>query len=210
MVQGCIVTKLRILSVSTFLILAFCLAHGQEYTDVVFRVLPNQDVRINDLRPLVSPSIDNAAVLQTALETVLNDGAKCCGKGSRFENVVLAEPRSLKDLNTALQDGHFWSDHTPKVHVNYLGQCPIEPGVIIAALLEHHASILEWKSHFYVVYGVIFDEAVHYSGRRQFEVHKFLLLDPRFSDSRKEVVFNRDADDWGEIQGVLTLTVDPN
>lgn len=202
--------KLHVLSVSVFLILAFCLAHGQGYTDVVSRVLPNQEVRINDLPSLVAPSTDNSAVLTTALETVLNDKAMCCGKGSRFENVTLAEPRSLKDLSTALQDGHFWSDHSLKIHVNYLGQSPIEAGVVIAALLERHAAIIEWKSHFYVVYGVIFDEAVHYSGRREFEIHKFLLLDPRLSDSRKEVVFNRDTDDWGKVQGVLTLTVDPN
>jgi hypothetical protein len=34
-------------------------------------------------------------------------------------------------------------------------------------------------------------------------IKKFLLWDTRFSDSRREVVFNRDTDDLGKVEGFL-------
>jgi hypothetical protein len=40
-------------------------------------------------------------------------------------------------------------------------------------------------------------------------VTKFLLLDTRYSDSRRELVFDRDKDDWSKVQGVLWLTSVP-
>jgi hypothetical protein len=47
------------------------------------------------------------------------------------------------------------------------------------------------------------------SGARQYSIAKFLLLDPRFSDQRRDAVFNRETDDLGKVQGLLTLTVVP-
>jgi hypothetical protein len=38
-------------------------------------------------------------------------------------------------------------------------------------------------------------------------IHKLFLLDTRYSDSRREVTFNRDTDDWARVEGVLLLTV---
>jgi hypothetical protein len=40
-------------------------------------------------------------------------------------------------------------------------------------------------------------------------VHKILLLDPRFSDERRTVSFDRLTDDWGKVQGLLMLTASP-
>jgi hypothetical protein len=80
--------------------------------------------------------------------------------------------------------------------------------LILAALLNRHAAVIEWKSRFYVVYGAIFGETLHYSGRREYAIHKFLLLDPRFSGDRSQAEFNRDSDDWGSVQGLMTLTVE--
>ncbi len=36
-------------------------------------------------------------------------------------------------------------------------------------------------------------------------IHKILLLDTRYSDLRGEVVFNRDTNDLGKVQGMLLL-----
>jgi hypothetical protein len=57
------------------------------------------------------------------------------------------------------------------------------------------------------MYGAIFDEILYTDGRRQLAVHRLSLLDPRFSDQRRETEFNRDADDWGKVQGLLTLAI---
>jgi hypothetical protein len=40
-------------------------------------------------------------------------------------------------------------------------------------------------------------------------IHKLLLLDTRYSGSRREVPFNRETDDWSKVQGMLRLAVTP-
>jgi hypothetical protein len=40
-------------------------------------------------------------------------------------------------------------------------------------------------------------------------IHKFLLWDTRYSDSRREVVFNRETDDLGKVDGFLFVDVKP-
>jgi len=40
-------------------------------------------------------------------------------------------------------------------------------------------------------------------------IRKFLLLDTRYSDSRREVVFTRGVDDAGKVQGLLFLQSKP-
>ena len=147
-------------------------------------------------------------MLATALETVLHDKAVCCGKDSALEDAVLSEPLSLKELSTKLQGRHLLSDgRRIVVSAEYDPQSSINSGLIIGALLDQHAPLIEWKSHLYVLYGAIFNETRYYSGMRQYAIHKLLLLDPRFSDQRRETEFNRETDDLGKVQGLLTLAV---
>jgi hypothetical protein len=201
------VAKLHVLSVSAFLIFVSCLANGQDPNGAsVF--LPNQEVRVTHLPSLMAPSTNTSAVLATALETILHDKAVCCGKDSALEDAVLSDPQSLKDLSAKLQGRHLLSDGRPiVVNAEYVPQSSISPGLMISALLDQHASLIEWNSHLYVLYGAIFNETRYYSGPRYFAVHKLLLLDPRFSDQRRETEFNRETDDWGKVQGLLTLVV---
>jgi hypothetical protein len=203
---------LPVRSVTAFLIFVYgacTLATAQaDLTDPVSWVHYKQEIRLADLPSLTAPSDDPSVVLQTVLETIVHDKTLCCAKDSAFEDAVLSRPRSLKDLSAALQGGRFWSDHPQALHAGYAAPGAIDPGFILAALLDHHAAVIEWKSRFYIVYGAIFDETLHYSGRREYAIHKFLLLDPRFSGDRSQAEFNRDSDDWGTVQGLMTLTVE--
>ncbi len=204
--------RLRVLAVSALLISVSCLANGQddEPTDPIVWFHTNQEVRIANLPSLTAASTDSSAVLATELETVLQDQAVCCGKYSALGDAVLSEPRSLKELSAKLQGRHLLSDGLPiGVSAEYVPQDAIFiPALIVGALRDKHACLVEWKSHFYVLYGAIVNETAYYSGRRQYVILKLLLLDPRFSDQRREVVFNRETDDWGkEVQGLLALTV---
>ena len=54
-----------------------------------------------------------------------------------------------------------------------------------------------------MLYGAIYDQAVYSDGSITYVIRKLLLLDTRFSDSRREVTFNRDTDDLSKVQGVL-------
>ena len=180
-------------------------AFAQEESSYVFH--PNQEVRVTGLPSLTAPSTEASAVLATGLATILHDKAVCCGKDSALGDTVLAAPLSLKGLSASLQGRHVLSDgRSVMVSAEYVPQSSITPDLMISALLDQHALLIEWKSHFYVLYAAIFDETVYSSGQRQFVVHKLLLLDPRFSDQRRETEFRRESDDWAKVQGLLTLT----
>lgn len=204
----------RVFSVSalSIFILAFAsrLACGQENRNTVF--LANQEVRVTNLPSLTAPSRHRSAVLATALETILHDKAVCCDKDSALEDSVLyatlTDPVSLKELSTKLQGRHLLSDgRAIVVTAEYVPQSSIGPGLIVASLRDQHALLLEWKSHLYVLYGAAFDETRDLgSGERDYAIRKLFLLDPRFSDQRRDVEFNRETDDWGGVQGLLTVS----
>jgi hypothetical protein len=206
------VTTFRVLSVSAlsiFFALASCLANAQENRNSVF--LANQEVRVANLPSLTAPSTHRSAVLATALEIILNDKAVCCGKDSALQDAVsyatLTDPVSLKELSAKLQGKHPLNDGGAIVATSeYVPQSSISPGLIVATLRDQHALLIEWKSHLYVLYGATFDENRDLgSGERDYAIHKLLLLDPRFSDQRRETEFNRETDDLSAVQGLLTL-----
>jgi len=205
------VAKFRLLCffVLCVITLASTTARGQEGSSSVF--LPNQEIRVANLPSLTAPSAHRSAVFATALETVLHDKAVCCGKDSALEDVALyatlSAPLSLKELSTKLQGRHLLSDGQPvMVSADYIPHDSINPSLIVNTLREQHAPLIEWKSHLYVLYGALFDETRDSSsGVRAYAIHKLLLLDLRFSDQRREAVFDRETDDWGQMQGLLMV-----
>jgi hypothetical protein len=167
----------------------------------------NQEVRV--ALP-ASTATGASAVLATELEAVLQNDAVCCGKNSALEDAALSHPTSLKELSDKVQGSHVLSDgRTIMVNADYVLQSSITPDLMIGALKGQRALLVEWKSHIYVLYGAIFDETIYSSGQRQYAIRKLLLLDPRFSDKRREAVFKRETDDWEDVQGLLTLSVAP-
>ena len=210
----CIAAKLRFFSVSSSLILVFCLAvpglAQDQVQDTCYLFSPNAEARVTNLPSLTAPSKDPSAVTATAVEIVLRDQTLCCGKDSALGDTVLSDPRTLKELSTKLQGRHLLSDGRPiMVNAEYAPEISINSGSIVGALKDQRASLFEWKSHVYVLYGAIFGETRCQSGARQYSIVKLLLLDPRFSDQRREAVFNRATDDLGKVQGLLSLSVVP-
>jgi len=200
--------KLHVGFFTAFLVFVCGMAAAQaDRTDPVSWVHYNQEIRVADLPLLTAPSADPSTVLATALKTIVQCKNLCRPRDSALEEAALTGPQSLRDLSAALQGGHFWSDHPQAIRAGYAAQGAIDPGFILTALLDHNPAMIEWKSHFYIVYGAIYDETLHYSGRREYAIHKFLLLDPRFSGDQRQAEFNRDTDDWGSVQGLMTLTM---
>jgi len=80
-------------------------------------------------------------------------------------------------------------------------------------MTNQHAPLMEWNSHVYVVHGLVYLWIANYSpdtgASPTTVIHKFLLWDTRYSDSRREVVFNRDTDDPNTIQGLLFVDAKP-
>jgi hypothetical protein len=210
--------QLRVLFCSLFLCFIFCLTltsttEAQEGSNTVF--LPNQEVVVAGLPPLVAPSTDRSAGLAAALEIVLHNKAVCCGKDSALEDVALyatlTGSASLKELSAKLQGRHLLSDGRPiQVSAEYVPQSSVSAGLIVGSLRDQHAILIEWKSNVYVLYGTIFDGTRDTgSGVEVYAIHKLLLLDPRFSDRRRVTEFDRDTDDWEKVGGFSIVKVVP-
>ena len=182
-----------------------CLAYGQTY-------FPNKEIRLTDVPWLTAKSRDLSDVLATSVEIIFRDKEVCCGKNSALEDdVQRADPKSLKDVSAKLQGRHLLSDGRPiMVTAEYVPAAEVNPGLVIGALQRKRALLMEWNSHLYVVYGVISDEILDSkTGASIDSIRKFLLLDTRFSDERREVSFTRETDDWGKVQGLLMLKAAP-
>jgi hypothetical protein len=181
-----------------------CFASAQTY-------YPNTEVRIRDLPSLTAKSKDASDVLAASIEIILRDKDVCCGKNSALEDdVQRADPKSLKDVARRLQGRHLLSDGRPiMITAGYVPATSLVAGTFIGTLNDKQPLLMEWNSHLYVVYGVIYSTAYSPEGGRSDSILKIFLVNPRYSDQRREVVFDRQTDDWGKVQGLLTLKAAP-
>lgn len=166
----------------------------------------DREVRILDLPSLTAPSTQASDVLATSLQIVFNNPEICCGTNSTLEqNVQASDPRSLKDIADKLQGRHFLSDgRAITVATEYLAPTQVTADHLIYMLRGKRLPLMMWNSHLYVVEGVTY-VAAPFHGRMSYFVHKFLLLDTRFSDSRREVIFNRVTEEGAQVEGLLFL-----
>jgi len=185
----------------------FCLALGCGALGQV--AYPNLEVHISDLPALKARTKDPAGVLRASLETILRDRDVCCGNDSALEDSLeRVDPASLKDLAAKLQGRHLLSDGRPiMVTAAYLAPDAIGADALINALQGKQALLMEWDSHLYLCYGVTYRRDYDANGSLLDTILTFLLLDTRYSDSGREVVFNRATDDWSKVQGMLRVSV---
>jgi len=191
--------------VATYLF--FCsLAYGQ---------ILNQDeeMQVHNLPALLARSHDPSDILLTSLDTAFHDREICCGKNSALEeSVQAADPKSLKDVASKLDGRHLLSDGRPiKVTAQYMALDAVNSGRLIRMILDQHALLMLWNSNLYVVHGIVYRWTASGVDPRSGStvtmtvIHKFLLWDVRYSDSRREVVFDRETDDASKIQGLLLV-----
>ena len=202
-------TRLHASLFFAFLVLASNSAYGQDFpSGTVLWFHPNQELRITGLPLLSASSTDSSAVLAAALETILRDKTVCCGKNSALGDAVLSDPSSLKELSAKLQGKHFLSEGGPiVVNAEVVQMGGDNSGLIITALQDQNPLLMEWNSNLYVLYGAVFNETRYSNGTSQYTILRLRLLDPRFSDKRREAEFDRGVDDWGRVKGLMTLSV---
>lgn len=192
------------------LVLAGCLAVDSRAEAQVFNT--DLDVRVTGLPRLMARSHDLSNVLPTSIDTILHDRSLCCGKDSALgDSVGAADPQSLQDIASKLQGRHLLSDGRPiTVTTEYWPTNAINAGNVIASLTNNHALLMMWNSHLYVVYGAVY-QWLMFGGEEgatpQTTIHKFLLIDTRYSDFRRRVVFDRATDDLSRVQGMLYIAI---
>lgn len=85
---------------------------------------------------------------------------------------------------------------------------PLTPDPFIAAFRANDALLLIWKGKPYVWYGVVYDEYIHPTGNRMFEIMELKLLDPLAKSKDKQLVsFIKGKDDANQIDGVMWVRV---
>lgn len=180
-----------------------CFAQGQTYPSI-------QEVRVSGLPALMARTHDPSDVLLTSLDTIIRDRNVCCGKDSALEDdAAAADPSYLNDVARKVQGRHLLSDgRAIMITAEYFEPAAINSGMLLATLRDKHALLFEWNSRLYVCYGVTYQKDYDSeSGAERDTIHKFLLLDTRYSGSRRKVVFNRGSDDWSDVQGMLRVAV---
>ena len=184
---------------------AACCASAQTY------YYPNQEVRISDLPSVIAKSRHAADVLTASAETVFRDKEVCCGKNSALEDrIQMADPKSLKDIGDKVRGRQLLSDGRPiLVEADYVPAASVNASLLISDFREKQPLLMVWDSHLFVAYGVAYEETSDGSGNVTEAIHKLFLLDTRFPDSRREVVFDCLTDDWDKVQGVLLLKSTP-
>jgi len=196
--------KLAMFAVASSLT-AGCFAQVQTYPSI-------QEVRVSGLPSLMARTAEPADVMLTSLDTIIHDRGVCCGKDSALEDsAAKADPSSLKDIAAKLRGRQLLSDGRPiTITAEFIEPTAINGGMLVATLREKHALLFQWNSHLYVCYGVIYLRDVDYgTGVEVDTIQKILLLDTRYSDSRRETVFDRATDDASKVQGMLWVTVAP-
>ena len=77
---------------------------------------------------------------------------------------------------------------------------------VVSAITNQHPILMQWNSHLYVVYGVDYMRTENLSaGAVGVVIRKFLLRDTRYSDERRNVVFDRETEDATKVQGLMFL-----
>lgn len=175
----------------------------------------DQQIEVAGLPSIVSSSGHSSDVLRTSMETIAHDSEVCCGKDSALEDSLeRADSKSLQDVASKLDGRHLLSDGRPiTVKAVFFPPEQANAPYLVKAFTEQYPLLMQWNSHIYVVHGLVYfwmasrGDPNTGGGSSQVVVHKFLLWDTRYSDSRREVVFNRDTDDLSKVQGFLFVEV---
>jgi hypothetical protein len=171
----------------------------------------DQEVRVPGLPSLMARTHDPSDILLTSLDTILHDRDICCGKDSALvDSAEAADPNSLKDIAGKLGGRHLLGDGRPiMVTAEFLAPDAVSAAHLIQMLTDKHAALMEWNSHLYVVQGLVYFWTGDSESGPHTVIRKFLLLDTRYTDWRREVVFTRGVDDTDKVQGLLFLQVKP-
>jgi len=201
----------RLAAAVTFL-LACSVAVSSAYPRRAQYNYPEREIYAHDLPALTAPSQHSTDMLATAVASVLHDKDVCCGRDSALaDSLERADHKSLKDVADRLQGRHLLGDGRPMmVTAEYLTPDQVAAGHLIAMLAANHAPLMMWNAHVFVVHGVSYVESLDPNTQASlYTIHKFFLWDTRYSDARREAVFDRLTEDISKVQGLLFLEWKP-
>ena len=174
-------------------------------------VHPYRRIQISNLAGISSTDTTSPAITKAALAIVISASKVNCEHDSQLESIADANAgASLQTLVTKVA-GAFCSENGRRFRVtaSFVPNSAIQGNNIIASLKQGQPLLIEWKDVLYVLYGVVYDERIHSSGRQDNFIREFLLIDPRYSDKRRLVTFERDKDNFAEVEGIASIRTTP-
>jgi hypothetical protein len=202
--------KLRFPISTLLLIVASCSATAYGQADQAYGYVfhPNQEVRVESLPSIVAASKNESDVMAASIATAVMEQDVCCGRNSALEDQVPSSVKSLKELGEKLRGKRYLnSGETISVADQYWSGTSVNPQSIVGSLIAQRPLLMDWDGHLYVVYGAVFDEYKYDNGNIEWVIKKLSLVDTRFSDHRRYIIFDRQTDDWGKVTGLLALTI---
>ncbi len=171
-------------------------------------VHPNKRVTVSDLAMVTARDTSGAAVAKAALAIVLGASRTKCDRGSQLNVVDANAGPSLRSLASKLSGAPCsMNGRMLRLTASFTANGEIRAEALIAPLVQGQPLLFKWKNTLYVLYGVVYDEHLFYSGRRDNVIRELLLIDPRYSDKRRLVAFEREQDDFAEVEGVASVSV---
>ena len=170
---------------------------------------PDLDAKVSSLPNVVARTHDRSDVLLASLETIFHDPEICCGRDSALiDSAQSADARSLKEIAAKLAGRQLLGDGR-SIHVTaeYLTPDAVTASRVVSEITNQHPILMQWNSHLYVVYGIDYVRTENYAdpGAVSMLIRTFLLWDTRYSDERRNVVFDRESEDPNNVQGLLFL-----
>ncbi len=190
-------------------IVAFLLApaFAQEPVPDPEVVHPKLRVSVSDLSTVKASDTSDAAAAKAAVAIVLSAANKTCDPASQILAVLEANASSrLEELSKKLSSASCLTK-SGTVHVNarFMPNISIQADDIIASIRNGSLQLMRWNGVLYVLHGVVYDEHLHNSGKRENVIRQLLLIDPRFSGERRFIAFDREKDDFSQVEGISSL-----
>lgn len=178
-------------------------------SDSEIAVRPNQSLTIPNPPLITASSNGQTEVAKAALAIVLNGSNARCEPGSQIHPVVEAYADSPLEVLSNKLEGTSCLTHGVVQHVNALftPNRAIQADSFIIPVIKRKLLLLKWKGAFYVLYGVVYDEHIYQSGRRDNVIRELLLIDPRYSGRQRLVAFEREKDNLADIEGVTSVSI---
>ena len=179
-------------------------------TDVIRSVvayLPGQTARIHVGHLSPAPNTTANGALISMLSVVIQDRDVCCGKDSALgRDLERVNTTSAEEVKDVVKGRHVMNDgRWVTIETTYLPETSVNSWQLIDLIMKGQLAIIEWNHHLYLLKEVSFDETRYSDGTSDYSIQRAVLLDPQSTAKNKEVRFDRQKDDWGQIKGLLTL-----
>jgi hypothetical protein len=127
----------------------------------------------------------------------LNGGLRCLPSAGSFE-----------DLKRKIDGEYVLADHRHvRIEINYRESLPETTDGLILPMAHGRPYMIWWKGEPYLVKGATWDEFIYQTGQKLVEIKTLKLVNPLERGEKRNVVFDRTADDTHDLSATFDAVV---